>query len=70
VSLDQSVCLGDDPDDALEFFFETDGRALGDALELEQLARAADALRSAIAPWMGERGVWAPASAWLVAARA
>jgi len=69
-SIDDPVCVGEDVDDALEFFFETDGRTLSASLEDEALRGVTDALRSAIAPYQGDWGVWMPASVWLVTARA
>jgi ubiquinone/menaquinone biosynthesis C-methylase UbiE len=67
-SIDDPVCVGEDVDDALEFFFETDGRELSGGLEDDALRGVTRALRSAIAPYDGEWGVWMPASVWLVVA--
>jgi hypothetical protein len=69
-SLDRAVYLGADVDDALELFFETDGCKLAPLLEAVGYARAADGLREALAPYAGQAGVFMPASAWLVKARA
>lgn len=70
VTIDDDVCVGADVDDALEFFFEADGDKLAPLLEKVGYARAADALREALTPYASERGVWMPASARLVRARA
>ena len=58
----------DDIDDALDFFFATDGRILK-ALDQDTVGWITDALRDALAPY-AEPAVRMPASSWLVTARA
>jgi ubiquinone/menaquinone biosynthesis C-methylase UbiE len=69
-SIDEAVCLGEDIDDALEFFFETDGRVLSETLEDDTVRGVRAARESALAPFQGSWGVWMPASMWLVTAAA
>lgn len=65
--IEQPWWVGDDVDDAVEFFFETQGRAL-DA-SAEDFARLTRALGRALRPHARADGVWLPAAAWLVTAR-
>lgn len=67
-SLDLEVCLGDDVDDALTFFFEADGERYEVLLDAIGHPRAVSALRGALSPFAGDTGVWMPASTWLVTA--
>jgi len=69
-SIDEPLCVGEDVDDALEFLFETDAKALVDRLDEETLLRMTDALRIAFHSFASDRGVWMQGSVWLVEARA
>lgn len=68
-SFDRPLCLGADLDDAVDFFAKTDGRELFTGLESPQTGQLLDALSRAFSPYVGERGVYMPASMWLVSAR-
>jgi ubiquinone/menaquinone biosynthesis C-methylase UbiE len=67
--VDFHAWAGDDVDDALEFFFETEGRLLDDRLDQKQFERLTAALKGAYAEHDRPDGVCLPASAWLVTAR-
>jgi SAM-dependent methyltransferase len=66
---DAAVWMGDDVDDAVEFFYETEGRTLDDRLDQKSFERLTSGLRRALAPHARPDGVWLPAAAWIVAAR-
>jgi hypothetical protein len=67
-AFDASVWVGDDVDDALEFFFETDGRPLDDRLDQKGIERLTAALRRELSAHERSDGVWLASSAWLVTA--
>jgi SAM-dependent methyltransferase len=66
---DGPTWVGDDVDDALEFFFETDGRPLDDLLDQKRFALLTRELGKALSAHERSGGVWVPAAAWLVSAR-
>jgi len=74
VRFDAPLCIGHNIDEALDF-----ARDLGPAGESIRLARdkaahlweeIEQALRDAFAPYLGDNGVWAVSSTWLINARA
>jgi SAM-dependent methyltransferase len=67
--LEMDAWVGDDVDDALEFFYETVGRPLDDRLDAKSFERLTRELRSALAERARPDGVWLPAAAWLVRAQ-
>lgn len=69
-SIDEPLCVGRDVDDALEFLFATDAKALVDRLDEPTLLGTTAALRDALGPFASDRGVWMQGSIWLVEARA
>jgi ubiquinone/menaquinone biosynthesis C-methylase UbiE len=71
--LDELICIGRDPDEAVEF-----AMALGPAGEIIRLAaeegerllpQVRVALRETLAKYQRPDGVWAPSSAWVISAR-
>ncbi|MBB6183071.1 class I SAM-dependent methyltransferase [Oleiagrimonas soli] len=71
---DCDICIGRDIDDAVAF-----AKALGPAGEIIRLAgdlaeacmdEVDVALRETFAPYLGEHGVWAPSSTWIIRAQA
>ncbi len=68
-SIDAPLCVGADLDDAVDFFVKTDGRELFARLASPQAGELLDGLSRALSPYVGERGVFLPASVWLVSAR-
>jgi len=71
---DADICIGRDLDDAIEF-----AMGLGPAGEIIRLAgdegqrlkpRVVAALRTTLAKYLRDDGVWAPSSTWLITARA
>ncbi len=67
-SVDGSVLLGCDIEDVVEFFFETDLRALDAHINADRARALAGRLTKALTDWQRPDGVRAPASAWLVTA--
>lgn len=67
--LDTDVWMGDDVEEALEFFFETEGRRLDTILDGRAFVELTSALRSALAAHVRDDGVRLGAAAWLVTAR-
>lgn len=67
-SIDVSVSIADDIDDAVEFFANTDGRAIRAALGSSALTRVLDALARELRPYAHADGVWLGMSVWLVTA--
>jgi hypothetical protein len=67
-ALDDPVFLGDDVDDVVEFFFETDLRKLDGRVNGDQALAIASALRTALSSWVTPTGIFAPAGGWLVTA--
>jgi SAM-dependent methyltransferase len=65
---DEPAWVGDDVDDAIDFFEQTDGRPVLAMLDEGGKARLRDALRQRMAPFLGDEGVYLPASAWLLTA--
>jgi len=70
---DSEICIGRDLSEAIEF-----AMALGPAGEIMRLAGAdgerlkpqvVAALREALGPYAGGKGVWAPSSTWFITAR-
>lgn len=68
-SNDEPVWVGDDPDDAWSFFAQADGRRVLAGLDEVARSRLRNALRDALATFQTPRGVWMPASWWVVTAR-
>lgn len=66
---DFDLWVGDDVDDAVELFFEGDGRSLDVSVDDAGLFRVTQALRRAYAEHAGPDGVRLRAAAWLVGAR-
>lgn len=66
---DAELWVGDDVDDALEFFFETDGRALDALIDDRSFEPLTRALRSALSSRARTDGVWLRGAAWMVLAR-
>ncbi len=67
---DFELWMGDDVDDALEFFFEVEGRSLDAGIDEPALRRLTAALRRAFAAHESASGVQLGAAAWLLTARA
>jgi hypothetical protein len=67
-SIDVSVCVADDVGDAVEFFANTDGRAIRKAMGSHALTRVLDALARELTRYARADGVWLGMSAWLVTA--
>lgn len=66
---DDAIWIGDDVDDAVELFFETDGRVLDGLLDQRRFERVTRKLRRALAAYERADGVRVPAAAWIVSAR-
>jgi SAM-dependent methyltransferase len=66
---DAELWVGDDVDDALEFFFETEGRALDALLDARSFERLTAALRAALSARARTDGVWLRGAAWMALAR-
>lgn len=67
-TIDEPVVLGDDIEDVVEFFFETDLRKIDAHLTAEQARAIADGLRRVLVDWQEHDAVRSPASCWLVTA--
>jgi hypothetical protein len=68
-SIDRPICMGSDLDDAVDFFAKTDGKDIFARLDSPKTVDLLDGLNRAFSPYVGERGVYIPASVWLVSAR-
>lgn len=68
-SIDEPICIGADLDDAIDFFAKSDGKAIFAGLQSPKTVDLLEGLTRAFSPYVGERGVYLPASVWLVSAR-
>ena len=68
-AVDSPLWIGDDVDDAIELFFETDGDPLDDRLDEKALAKLTHELRRTFGQYAGPEGVRLPSAAWIVSAR-
>jgi ubiquinone/menaquinone biosynthesis C-methylase UbiE len=64
----EPVWVGDDVDEAIEFFFETDGKKLDALLHDAAHARLCVALSATLSRYRRHDGVWLPSSNWVVSA--
>lgn len=65
----EPIWIGDDVDDAVEFFFETDARKLDERLDQRRFERLIRELRRAFAEHERADGVRVAAGTWIVSAR-
>jgi ubiquinone/menaquinone biosynthesis C-methylase UbiE len=68
-SIDEPICMGADLDDAIDFFAKGEGREIFAKLDSPRTGELLESLARAFSPYVGERGVYIPASFWLVSAR-
>jgi SAM-dependent methyltransferase len=69
-SLDEPVCVGLDVNDAIDFFWRSDGRALARSLEPDAIDAIERALIEGLRPHQTPNGVLLGSSSWIVTARA